>query len=100
MPSLRSVIARHGHRCVYCDATATTVDHVVPRRLAKRGRRPAWLPAINDPANLLPACAECNGAKGGMDVREFLRADPRRLERVAKTMARLNPGAMELMRDV
>ena len=98
MPSLRLVCRRFGtHRCVYCDEPASTVDHIIPRRVTKRKRRPAWLPSISDPANLAPACAACNSRKGGQDVRAFLADDPTRLARLVRKMARLNPGAIEML---
>jgi 5-methylcytosine-specific restriction endonuclease McrA len=73
------------------------VDHVIPRRLVKRKRRPKWLATINAPENLVPACDCCNGSKGGQDVRYFLRHDPARLERIVRSMARINPSAAALM---
>lgn len=50
-----AVLRRDGHRCRYCGAPATHVDHVDPR---KRG-------GDDDPANLRAACAQCNLSKGG-----------------------------------
>lgn len=98
MPSLDLVMRRWGtHRCIYCDGAPESVDHIFPRRLAKRKRRPHWMAHINDPANLAPCCTACNQAKGGMDVRTFLADDPARLRRIFQAMARLNPGAAELV---
>ncbi len=90
-----AVAARHGWRCVYCDGTASTVDHVIPRRLRKK--RPDWLPRINAPENLMPACETCNLMKGGQDVRHFLRCDPARLRRLVRAMAAINPGALTML---
>jgi 5-methylcytosine-specific restriction endonuclease McrA len=42
--------------CQYCGGPATTVDHVIP--LARGG--------TDDLANLVPACAVCNGRKGAL----------------------------------
>jgi HNH endonuclease/Terminase large subunit, T4likevirus-type, N-terminal len=52
---LRAEILASGPPCVYCGAPATTVDHVMP---VSRGG------AELDPANCVPACADCNGRKG------------------------------------
>jgi 5-methylcytosine-specific restriction endonuclease McrA len=43
-------------RCHWCGAQATTIDHVVPRRLGG---------ALYDPRNLVPSCLPCNGRRGG-----------------------------------
>lgn len=53
--------------CTYCDASfgpmvVAEVDHVIP--LAKGG--------VHKPFNLAPACAECNRAKGDMDMSDWL----------------------------
>jgi 5-methylcytosine-specific restriction endonuclease McrA len=50
----RAVFARDGGRCVYCDAPATSLDHVVPR---SRGGRHVW-------ENVVSCCRRCNHAKG------------------------------------
>lgn len=50
----RGVLVRDGHRCTYCCARATTVDHVLP---ASRGGGWAWL-------NCVAACGPCNSRKG------------------------------------
>lgn len=47
------ILARDGHRCVYCDGRATCVDHVIPRR--KGGLNIAW--------NLVACCGSCNTIK-------------------------------------
>jgi hypothetical protein len=48
------VFSEKGRECVYCDAPAATIDHVVP--VARGGS--------NHHANLVPACKTCNSAKG------------------------------------
>lgn len=48
------VLERDGHRCAYCGAKATHVDHKRPR--AQGG--------TDSPRNLVAACAGCNLAKG------------------------------------
>jgi 5-methylcytosine-specific restriction endonuclease McrA len=52
--SRRGVLRRDNHRCAYCDAHATTVDHVLPR---SRGGGDTW-------ENLVACCARCNNVKG------------------------------------
>lgn len=47
------VLKRDAHRCAYCGAHATTVDHLLP---ASRGGCWSWL-------NTVAACRACNGRK-------------------------------------
>src|SRR5690606_27613318 len=49
----RSIFARDGHRCQYCDGPAESIDHVVPR---SRGGRHTW-------DNVVAACRPCNVRK-------------------------------------
>jgi len=49
----RSIFARDGHRCQYCNAPAESIDHVVPR---SRGGPHAW-------DNVVAACRPCNVRK-------------------------------------
>ena len=49
----RGVLRRDAHRCGYCGAVATTVDHVIPR---SRGGSDTW-------ENLVACCLSCNNAK-------------------------------------
>jgi 5-methylcytosine-specific restriction endonuclease McrA len=49
----RAIFARDGGRCVYCDAPATSVDHVYPR---SRGGQHAW-------DNVVSSCRRCNHVK-------------------------------------
>lgn len=51
-----------GGRCAYCQAPATTWDHIVP--VADGGR--------TQPGNILPACVSCNSRKGARDVYDFI----------------------------
>ena len=63
-------LARDGHRCAYCGAVATSLDHVVPR---SRGGEHVW-------ENVVAACARCNRLKADRLVSELgwrLRATPR-----------------------
>jgi 5-methylcytosine-specific restriction endonuclease McrA len=52
--SRTGVLARDQRRCGYCPATASTVDHIVPRA---RGGRNTW-------RNTVAACGPCNQRKG------------------------------------
>ena len=68
--SRRGVLRRDGYRCAYCPASATTIDHVVPR---SRGGQDSW-------ENLVACCFRCNNAKGDRLLRDLgwsLRATPR-----------------------
>lgn len=58
--SRAGVMARDGHRCGYCGAPASTVDHVLPR---SRGGRNTWL-------NTVAACGPCNQRKGDRTPQE------------------------------
>jgi len=52
--SRQGVLVRDGYCCGYCGATATTIDHVLPR---SRGGRNTW-------SNTVAACGGCNQRKG------------------------------------
>lgn len=52
--SRSGVLARDGHRCGYCTAPATTIDHILPR---SRGGKNTW-------TNTIAACYDCNQRKG------------------------------------
>lgn len=54
------VFIRDGHRCAYCGAKATTIDHVLPR---SRGGEWSWL-------NCVAACVACNHRKADRTPRE------------------------------
>lgn len=54
------VLKRDGHRCAYCGAHATTVDHLLP---ASRGGLWTWL-------NTVAACRTCNGRKANRTPEE------------------------------
>lgn len=66
-PTRAAVLATTSGRCAYCHATASTVDHVVPR---SRGGRDVW-------ANVLPACQPCNRSKADRLLTELGWPDPR-----------------------
>ena len=59
--SRKAVFARDGGRCCYCNAPATSIDHVVPR---SRGGPHAW-------DNVVSACARCNHVKADRAVSEL-----------------------------
>ncbi len=64
------VLARDGHRCGYCGAGASTVDHILPR---SRGGGNTW-------TNTVAACGPCNQRKADAtlaEARMVLRVKPR-----------------------
>jgi 5-methylcytosine-specific restriction endonuclease McrA len=68
--SRRGVLRRDGHRCAYCGANATTIDHVLPR---SRGGEDSW-------ENLVACCLRCNNVKGDRtpaEMRWELKVRPR-----------------------
>jgi len=68
--SRRAIFARDGGRCVYCSATATSIDHVIPR---SRGGGHNW-------ENVVSACHRCNHLKADKYLKEIgwrLRSLPR-----------------------
>ncbi|WP_232217795.1 HNH endonuclease [Virgibacillus sp. SK37] len=56
------VFKRYGDRCVYCGEIANTIDHIIPK--SKGG--------ITSFSNCVPACSNCNGVKGNLDIEEYL----------------------------
>src|SRR3978361_1835467 len=66
----KGVLARDGHRCAYCGAPATSLDHVIPRC---RGGPPSW-------GDVVAPCARCNHTKADRSVADMgwrLRSLPR-----------------------
>ncbi|MHB2023463.1 MAG: HNH endonuclease [Mycobacteriales bacterium] len=57
----RAVFARDGGRCVYCNAPATSLDHVIPK---SRGGRHEW-------DNVVSCCRRCNHAKADRAISEL-----------------------------
>lgn len=57
----RGVFLRDGGRCAYCDAPATSLDHVVPR---SRGGAHIW-------ENVVSCCRRCNHVKADRTVSEL-----------------------------
>ncbi len=66
----RAVFARDEGRCVYCNAPATSLDHVIPK---SRGGQHSW-------ENVVSACGRCNHAKADRAISDLgwrLRRAPR-----------------------
>ena len=59
--SRKEIFARWGHRCCYCDEPAEHLDHVQP---VSRG-------GVDEPRNLVPACAACNLSKADHTLAEW-----------------------------
>ncbi|WP_316779949.1 HNH endonuclease [Streptomyces sasae] len=58
------VLYANGGRCVYCDSTSETADHVIP------WSRNGW----DGTENLVPACEACNRSKSDRTPAEFVMA--------------------------
>lgn len=58
--SKKGVLRRDNWKCVYCDRSATTVDHIVPRA---KGGQSTW-------ENLAACCQPCNNGKGDKSLEE------------------------------
>ena len=59
--TLRAIFARDGGKCVYCQAPATSIDHVMPR---SRGGAHAW-------DNVVSACHRCNHSKADRTLKDL-----------------------------
>jgi 5-methylcytosine-specific restriction endonuclease McrA len=59
--SRRAVFTRDSQTCVYCGASATSIDHVVPR---SRGGTHTW-------DNVVAACRRCNHTKADRSLAEM-----------------------------
>lgn len=59
--SRRGVLRRDGHRCAYCQRSASTVDHIQPK---SRGGDDSW-------ENLVACCLRCNNKKGDKTLAEI-----------------------------
>lgn len=57
----KAVFARDGGRCAYCNAAATSIDHVIPR---SRGGEHTW-------ENVVASCGRCNHAKADRAISEL-----------------------------
>lgn len=73
--------------CAYCDAAATTVDHVIP--LSASGP--------TTPGNLVPACTSCNSQKKASDPQPWIdRMRPEFIEMIS-VRPLVGCGALELL---
>ncbi len=89
VPMTRAALMhRDGHRCGYCSARATTVDHVIPR---SRGGAHSW-------ENCVASCAPCNHRKAdkllselGWELREPLAAPRGRTWRLVSQLREIGP---------
>ncbi len=59
--SRRGVLRRDGQRCGYCERSASTIDHVVPK---SRGGKDTW-------DNMVACCLSCNNEKGDRTLSEM-----------------------------
>lgn len=55
------VFARWDHRCIYCSAPASHLDHIAP--LSRGG--------TDTESNVAPACQDCNLSKGSKSLAEW-----------------------------
>jgi 5-methylcytosine-specific restriction endonuclease McrA len=53
-----SIYQAWDHKCGYCDADATSLDHIVPR----------FRSGCSNRHNLVPACARCNANKASTEM--------------------------------
>jgi 5-methylcytosine-specific restriction endonuclease McrA len=74
------LLEKWGRQCAYCGVkdVPLQVEHIHPR--AKGGS--------NSIANLALSCEKCNTKKGTKDIRDFLKKDPTRLEKILKQAKR------------
>jgi len=54
----QSIYEAWDHKCVYCEAPATSLDHVVPKFKSGSSNR----------NNLVPSCKRCNANKASNDL--------------------------------
>jgi 5-methylcytosine-specific restriction endonuclease McrA len=74
------LLEKWGRQCAYCGAKEVhfQVEHIHPR--AKGG--------TNSITNLTLSCEKCNTKKGTKDIKDFLKKDPSRLEKILKLCLR------------
>jgi hypothetical protein len=53
-----SIYQAWDHKCGYCEAAATSLDHIVPR----------FKSGCSSRHNLIPACSKCNANKASSDM--------------------------------
>jgi 5-methylcytosine-specific restriction endonuclease McrA len=70
------LLEKWGRQCAYCGVkdVPLQIEHIHPR--AKGGS--------NSMTNLTLSCEKCNTKKGTKDIKEFLKKDPPRLEKIQK----------------
>jgi 5-methylcytosine-specific restriction endonuclease McrA len=70
------LLEKWGRQCAYCGIkdVPLQIEHIHPR--AKGGS--------NSITNLTLSCSKCNTKKGTKDIKEFLKKDPSRLEKILK----------------
>lgn len=54
----QSIYEAWDYKCVYCDAPATSLDHIIPRFKSGSSNR----------NNLVPSCRRCNANKASSDL--------------------------------
>lgn len=57
----KRILERDSYTCVYCQAPANSVDHVIPKSLWRDGIDGVH---VDDPSNLVSSCVPCNSRKG------------------------------------
>ena len=57
----QSIYEAWNHKCAYCKADATSLDHIVPRFKSGSSNR----------NNLIPACRRCNANKASCKMEEW-----------------------------
>lgn len=57
----QSIYEAWDYKCAYCEADATSLDHVIPRFKSGSSNR----------NNLVPACRRCNASKASSSVQEW-----------------------------
>ncbi len=74
------LLEKWGRQCAYCGVkdVPLQIEHIHPR--AKGGS--------NSITNLTLSCSKCNTKKGIKDIKEFLKKDPSRLEKILKQAKR------------
>lgn len=87
-----TVKASFGHRCVYCSSARQLVmDHAVPIsiRIRTPGNKTLIKMALGEHrlGNLVPACRDCNTAKGQLRYDDYLRNQPELPDTAARITA-------------
>ena len=57
----QSIYEAWNHKCVYCKADATSLDHIIPR----------FKSGSNNRNNLVPACRSCNSNKASTKMEDW-----------------------------